>query len=490
MINSLLIDSKKEGLRQVVESIHSQIVYLKDESKAGHLSLNDAQALAKDMAQAARIDGNTFVFVHGPGNTTLVGPLSRKQGNNGSGEMLPALLATAKALDSAATTEGHFYNYSFTKPGKKGLIPRTAYVKRVDDWSWVVGAGVYLDDIDREMWRISFAVMSGALGVAIVAAAISKGLSKKMVRPLLQLVRGLQDSDLSNQIHVETRDEIAQAADAFNTYNGRMRGMVITIGRFADRVASGSNELAATCQEMARAVQGIAEVGEELKEAGEQVTQSMAGLKRDAQIMKERTLQTSVQSDEAVQDSTRGIEAGQSAAQSMEQIREATSQVFAAVQVIQDIARQTNLLSLNAAIEAAKAGSVGKGFAVVAEEVRKLAEHSRNSALEIAQLNLRTQETVAGGVGGMKGSLDNLQAIRSRIETIAENVREIGSISTAQATTSLDVAQRMDHTAAQLAQNASASQELAATIQEISRTSADLAGVADGLRKEVMEFKI
>jgi methyl-accepting chemotaxis protein len=174
----------------------------------------------------------------------------------------------------------------------------------------------------------------------------------------------------------------------------------------------------------------------------------------------------------------------------MVQIKEATSQVFKAVQVIQDIARQTNLLSLNAAIEAAKAGHLGKGFAVVAEEVRKLAERSRTAALEIAQLNQHTQDAVAGGVEGMTTSLANLETIRVKITGIAESIREIGSLSTSQAGTSHDVAQRMDQTASQLAQNASATQELAATVQEITKTSDDLAGVAEGLRQVVGKFKV
>ena len=354
----------------------------------------------------------------------------------------------------------------------------------------MIGAGVYLDDIDAEMLKITMAVLSVALAVAVLVAYISKLRSNTMVRPLLQLVDGLRDSDLSRHIEVTARDEIGDAAEAFNAYNGKMLETVRNIASLADRVASGSVELAATSQEMARAVQDIAKVSEDLKGAGEQVTLAMGGLNRNVDSMRERTLQTGAQSEEAVQDTARGAEAGQGAAQGMAQIKEATSQVFKAVQVIQDIARQTNLLSLNAAIEAAKAGSLGKGFAVVAEEVRKLAERSRTAALEIAQLNQHTQDVVAGGVEGMTTSLANLENIRVKITGIAESIREIASLSTSQADTSHDVARRMDQTASQLAQNASATQELAATVQEITKTSDDLAGVAEGLRQVVEAFKV
>jgi methyl-accepting chemotaxis protein len=370
------------------------------------------------------------------------------------------------------------------------LYPKSTYSKRIPAWDWVVGGGVYLDDINEQMRKISIALLSGALAVAFLVAFISRRRSRTMVLPLRQLVQGLRQSDLTKHIDVATRDEIGQAAEAFNAYNGKMHEMVQTIASYADRVASGSAELAATSQEMARAVNDIAKVSEELKASGEQVSRAMEGLNGNVESMRERTRQTGSQSNEAVAHTAKGAEAGQGASQGMEQIREATSQVVKAVQVIQDIARQTNLLSLNAAIEAAKAGTMGKGFAVVAEEVRKLAERSRSAALEIAQLNERTQEAVAGGVDGMKISLGNLETIREKITGIAASIREIGTLSQAQAETSQEVAQRMSQTTDRLAQNASATQELSATVMEITKTSDDLASVAEGLRHVVQGFKV
>jgi methyl-accepting chemotaxis protein len=167
-----------------------------------------------------------------------------------------------------------------------------------------------------------------------------------------------------------------------------------------------------------------------------------------------------------------------------------TAQIVSSIQVIQDIARQTNLLSLNAAIEAAKAGTLGKGFAVVAEEVRKLAERSRSSAQDIQQLILKTQEAVAGGVAGVTTTLENLDAIRARITSIASSVQEIGLLSRDQASTSVTVSQRMNQTSLRLSQNAAATQELSATVQQIARTSDDLAQVAEGLRKVVEGFRL
>ena len=491
-LNGLLLETKKEGLRHVVEGAHAQVTFLASEAQAGRLTTEEAQARAKELVRAIHFDGTNYVFIHGANRSPLVlGPAPQLE--NKPHDQLPEgarkiIVALRSGTDTAPS--GAFYEYPYAKPGKDGLFPKAAFAMRVKGWDWVIGAGVYLDDVGDQMRRVALTLLGWSLLVAVVVTFLSRRRSRKMVEPLLQLVQGLKESDLTKRIVVSTEDEIAQAAEAFNSYNGKLRGTVSNIAGLAGRVASGSAELAATSQEMARAVQDIARTSEDLKGAGEQVAEAMDHLMENVSSMRARTQETGAQSREAVQDTAHGAEAGQGAAQGMEEVRIATGQVVKAVQVIQDIARQTNLLSLNAAIESAKAGAAGKGFAVVAEEVRKLADRSRSAALEIAQLNERTQEAVIGGVEGVKASLTHLETIRERIHGIAGSIESIGTLSTAQAETSAEVSQRMQQTSLRLIQNASATQELAATVQEITKTSDDLAGVAEGLRHVVEGFKL
>jgi methyl-accepting chemotaxis protein len=203
------------------------------------MSREEAQARAKDLVDAIRFAEANYVFIFGPGNVTLVNANIRQFVDKPADQEPPKLVAIYEGLRAASgATGGGFYDYQFTKQGREGLFPKSAYAKRIDDWDWVIGAGVYLDDIDAEMFKITVAVLGVALAVAVLVAYISRLRSNTMVRPLRQLVDGLRDSDLSRHIDVATRDEIGEAAEAFNVYNGKMLETVRNIASLADRVGT------------------------------------------------------------------------------------------------------------------------------------------------------------------------------------------------------------------------------------------------------------
>ena len=174
----------------------------------------------------------------------------------------------------------------------------------------------------------------------------------------------------------------------------------------------------------------------------------------------------------------------------MQAIEDSSTKVGRITTVIADIARQTNLLSLNAAIEAAKAGHQGKGFAVVAEEIRKLAERSGAAAKEIAQLIQDSAEKVREGSVSTEAVREILAAIEDNTHARSRGAVVIGHAVEEQ-TNSCQVVVGAIGTTTQLSErNASATTELASTIQETARTVADLAKQAGELHQLTRKFKL
>ena len=184
-----------------------------------------------------------------------------------------------------------------------------------------------------------------------------------------------------------------------------------------------------------------------------------------------------------------GEQAGSATVAAMTQIRETTQAMATAVRVIQEIARQTNLLSLNAAIEAAKAGTMGKGFAVVAEEVRKLAERSGNAAKEIAVLIESSQASVDQGTSKVQATAQALDAIRQQTLSLREMLAVISHATQEQARTGHEAADQVDQSAAEAARNAHASTVLSATAAEIERSVQSLERITETLVEDVGHFK-
>ncbi|GLH74793.1 methyl-accepting chemotaxis protein [Geothrix limicola] len=341
--------------------------------------------------------------------------------------------------------------------------------------------------------RSDVILLSLGLGALAVGLWLSVAISRSIARPAEEMCQaieqGLAKGDLRTDLPVHSNDELGRVGVAFNEFLVKLRGIWKGLADASARTASGSMELSAGALQMSATTDQIARSTESQRQSSERLSTAMTEFSASIQQVAGNVREARQQAGNAVQATDQGHRAGDDTTAAMEAIQLTSGQIVRAVQVIQEIARQTNLLSLNAAIEAAKAGAQGKGFAVVAEEVRKLAERSGLAAKEIAELINSSNEAVAGGRETVTATVTALVSIRESVTGLSSLVSEIGQATEEQSHTSDEVARSVDEGAQLATQNATATTQLAHTVNEVARTADDLAHVAEHLAHSVAQFQ-
>ncbi|GEM_PF-535463 len=339
-----------------------------------------------------------------------------------------------------------------------------------------------------QLYLVAGSLVALGLGIGITSLVGRQvGQAVREIRSALEAVGG---GDLTRRAAVESRDEFGEIAGSLGDLAAGLGRDIEALSEIAARVASGTTELAATTEQLSVATQEISAGAERQREAMIRSTSALNDVASSISDVRGTVHETDRFSQESLSMSSRGMDCAKDSSRAMAAIEESSAKVGRITTVIADIARQTNLLSLNAAIEAAKAGNQGKGFAVVAEEIRKLAERSAAAAKEIAQLIQESAERVKEGTSSTEAVSGILVSMEGNIKGLAKGATRVASAVEEQTIACNEVVEAVGTTAQLTEQNASGTIELASSIQETSRTIDDLAHQAGDLHRLTARFKL
>lgn len=359
----------------------------------------------------------------------------------------------------AAKDGGGFVTYSWNLPGREEAAPKVSYQEYDEEWDWIISAGAYEMDFNAGADHIRTILIYVFLG-AVLFGAIIIILSRSITRPLGRVTESLEKMsenhlDLS-PLPVKGKDETAVLSRSFNRVLKNLTDLVGAMKTSASSVTDLSSSLAAvttqsemalnevtrTIQEVAQAVSEETGMTEKAAVEAQELAESIEEVAKKTRTVESLTKETVKKSEmglktvrELLEVTEKSGEATKKISEVVSGVTDTTGRIKIFTETITGIAQQTNLLALNASIEAARAGEAGRGFAVVAEEIRKLAEESSKSVMEIRDLiqiieegAVQSKVTLGGLTSAMEEQNVSVEGTEVQFNGIMESIGKVVAV--------------------------------------------------------------
>jgi methyl-accepting chemotaxis protein len=502
---------KETELRHLTESAVSMIASLDRQVKSGALTLEEAQAEAKMSVKSMRFNGTDYFWIQDLKGVMLMHPIKAAlEGRDMTGiKDVKGKLFFASMTEKARSKGEGSERYYWARPGSEKPVPKLSYLKSFPEWGWAIGTGVYVDDIESQFWKQAISVLTSAALLMAGLFVIGTLIARSITRPLVATVNALKgisegEGDLTVRLRVRGNDEITGLTRYFN-------GFVEKVHKVMEQVNSSSYAVSASAEELSSITeQGSKSIAQQAKET-DQVATAIHEMSTTVHEVAQNAGEAAGAANQADQEAKQGktqVENAitainalsgqvQGSADVIQRLRSDSDNIGSVLEVIRGVAEQTNLLALNAAIEAARAGEQGRGFAVVADEVRTLAQRTQESTDEIQAMIEQLQKAAQEAVVSMDVSLrsteetvktageagTSLDAILQAVESIRDMNDMIASAAEEQSL----VAEEINRNVVNIVD---LSQVSADSTQQVNHASEGLAKQADNLHNLVSQFKI
>lgn len=509
-MRSSLYTERELQLRALIDSTYSLLSEQEDRVRSGELAPEQARTDARHILEKMTYGEEGYFFVinesahmvlHG-GNPALAGKdMSSTRTNTGQ------MLFKDMAALIGGTQDTGLFKYDWPHAGETTPQPKLTYARAFKPWGWVIGSGVYLDDLD-DIFNANLVELLVELTVALaVMAGAAVVIGRSITAPLERIheVMGqVADGNLLVRTELNGRDELGRVGVRIDSTLEVFQRLIVQISSSATQLTGSASDLSRSAEETSSALDRQAQESELLSAAMNEMTASIDEVARSASETSSAIESADQEADEGNRDVDDTIVRIQALAAEVDEaatvikaLEKDTEQISQVLSHIQKISDQTNLLALNAAIEAARAGESGRGFAVVADEVRQLAQHSRDSTDEIQNLNERLSKAAKAAVDVMErsrqsaedsvGAAQHAGAKLTLIVSDMSRVRDMG-IQVAAATEQQSlVSEEMNGNLLSIAQAAEATVGAANTV---STSGVRLKGLAASLQEEINRFRV